>query len=40
MSTEQALTERIRELEAKVERLEERWALNDEVDNLAEVCAS
>ena len=37
MSTEQTSQERIRELEEQVERLEERWALNDEVDNLAEV---
>ena len=37
MSTEQALGARVVELEAKVLRLEQRWALNDEVDNLAEV---
>ena len=38
MSTEPSvLAARVRELEAKVVRLEERWSLNDEVDNLAEV---
>ena len=38
MSSEpSSLVARIHELEAKVVRLEERWSLNDEVDNLAEV---
>ena len=37
MSDENSLRARIAELEGQVARLEERWALNDEVDALAEI---